>query len=87
MTPAPRILAGWLQSQPRAAAMGKDRKKVGSAYVHIHTMFIHMHVYMYVPIFVRERVCARAYPPSSAAAMGEDRKKVGNAYVYTHRCR
>ena len=57
-TPAPRILAGWLESQSRAAAMGKDRKKVGSAYVHIHTMFYTyacIHVCAYAR--VRESVC------------------------------
>jgi len=43
---------GCLTLDSVAAAMGKDRKKVGSAYVHMRTMFIHMHVYMYVPMLV-----------------------------------
>ena len=58
ITPAPRILIIWLESQPRAAAMGKDRKKVGNAYVLtcICTsvcvcMHLCMCIFMYVQIY------------------------------------
>ena len=55
---APRMQGIWLGSQPRAAAMGKDRKKVGNAYVHTYRCTC-MHVCTYVPIFVRESVRVR----------------------------
>ena len=60
ITPAPRILVHMyrLESQPRAAAMGKDRKKVGNAYVHTYRCTC-MHVCTYVPIFVSESVRVR----------------------------
>jgi len=38
--------------------MGKDRKKVGSAYVHMYRCTC-MHVYMYVPVFVFVRESVR----------------------------